>query len=347
MHRLIPLIVLGLVLSACSDATEDPDAVPTPSEESVAPAESSEPAAPEEPPRPSPTERPHPVSIPALMEQEYDGRALRLGRVVYETATQTQYEVTYRGDGLTISGRLAVPKGNGPFPAIVLAHGYIDPDDYVNGQGMTREREWFAGQGYVALHVDYRNHAASSDTRLGELDLRMGYTEDVINAVHALRRWGGPVDDERVAVGGRSMGGGVVYNVLTAQPGLVDAGVVWAPVSSDAVDNYERWIAPDPAREGIADEIVRRYGAPRSNPRFWAGISARTYFDEITEPVLIHHGTSDDTCPIRWSHATARRMDRAGVDVTFEIYEGEEHAFGPQFFASMERTGRFLDRHLR
>jgi dipeptidyl aminopeptidase/acylaminoacyl peptidase len=299
-----------------------------------------------------PTKPPHPVSLPALQQQEYDGTRLRLGTEVYSTATQRQFEVTYRGDGLTISGRIAIPRGKGPFPAIVLAHGYIDPAYYVNGQGMTREREWFADHGYIALHVDYRNHAGSDDTELaeqgrGEVDLRMGYTEDVVNAVLALRDWDGPVDDERMAVGGRSMGGGVVYNVLVAQPGLVDAGVVWAPVSSDAVDNYERWIAPDPGRSGIVDAIDRRYGLPRDNPEFWDGISARTYFEAVTEPVLIHHGTLDDTCPIRWSRDTARLMERDGVDVTLAVYDGEGHAFGPQFFASMERTGRYLDRHVR
>jgi len=298
------------------------------------------------------TEPPHPVSLPAYQDKEYDGARLRLGAEVYSSPTQRQHEVTYRGGGLTISGRIAVPEGEGPFPAIVLAHGYIDPAYYVNGQGMTREREWFADQGYIALHVDYRNHAGSDDTALaqqgrGEADLRMGYTEDVINAVLALRAWDGPVDDDRMSVGGRSMGGGVVYNVLVAQPGLVDAGVVWAPVSSDAVDNYDRWIADDPARQDVVDAIDRRYGLPRDNPEFWDGVSARTYFEDITEPVLIHHGTADDTCPIRWSRETARLMERDGVDVTLAEYPGEGHAFGPQFFASMERTGRFLRQHVR
>ena len=285
--------------------------------------------------------------MPALQQKEYDGARLRLGAEVYSSVTQRQYEVTYRGGGLTISGRIAIPRGKGPFPAIVLAHGYIDPALYVNGQGMTREREWFADHGYIALHVDYRNHAGSDDTRIGEADLRMGYAEDVINAVLALRAWDGPVDDERMAVGGRSMGGGVVYNVLVAQPGLVDAAVVWAPVSSDAVDNYNRWIAHDPVRQNLVAAIDRLYGLPRDNPEFWDGISARTYFDQITEPVLIHHGTADDTCPIRWSRETARLMKRDGVDATLAVYDGEGHAFGPQFFASMERTGRYLDQHVR
>lgn len=329
-----------------SDASPNPAPAPSPEDESRSSSAggSAEPT--------ETTEPPHPVSLPALQDKEYDGGRLRLGPEVSSTSTQVQHEVTYRGGGLTISGRIAVPEGDGPFPAIVLAHGYIDPDVYVNGQGMTREREWFADHGYIALHVDYRNHAGSDDTALarqgmGEADLRMGYAEDVINAVLALRAWDGPVDDDRIAVGGRSMGGGVVYNVLVAQPGLVDAGVVWAPVSSDAVDSYDRWIAHDPERRDIVDAIDGLYGLPRDNPEFWDGISARTYFDDITEPVLIHHGTADDTCPIRWSRETARLMERDGVDVTLDEYPGEGHAFGPQFFASMESAGRFLRRHVR
>jgi dipeptidyl aminopeptidase/acylaminoacyl peptidase len=350
MKRMVPLVVLGLLLTACSGTEDEPGAAPSSlpqsaTSEATPTGEPSEPGTPTEPAEPA--EPPHPVSLPALQQKEYDGRGLRLGAEVYRTASHRQYEVRYRSGDLTITARMAVPDGRGPFPAVVLAHGYIDPAYYVNGQGMTRERAWLGDRGYVAIHVDYRNHAGSSDTRAGELDMRMGYTEDVINAVLALRRWDGPVDDDRIALIGRSMGGGVVYNALVAQPGLVDAGVVFAPVSSDAVDNFERWIAPDPAREGIADEIIRRYGAPRANPEFWRGISARTYFDQVAEPVLIHHGTSDDSCPIRWSRETARLMERAGVDVTFEVYEGEEHAFGPQFFAAMERTDRFLRRHLQ
>ncbi|UMG93139.1 prolyl oligopeptidase family serine peptidase [Nocardioides sp. TF02-7] len=349
------LTTLAVLLAGCTDADDEPsDAAAgppvSPSASSASPSPADE--SPNDPStdtstEPALPEPPHRVSLPTLMRQGPDGGRLRVGAEVYRTATQRQHEATYRSGDLTISGRIAIPDGPGPFPTLVLAHGYIDPDVYVNGQGMTREREWLADHGYVVLHVDYRNHAASDDTRIGELDMRMGYTEDVVNAVHALRRWDGPVDDERMAIVGRSMGGGVVYNALVAHPGLVDAGVSFAPVSSDAVDNFDRWIRPDPTRAGMADEILSRYGTPRGNPAFWDGISARTYFDRITEPVLIHHGTLDDSCPIRWSHETTRLMRRAGVNVTLEVYEGEGHAFGPQFFASMERTHRFLRRHLR
>jgi dipeptidyl aminopeptidase/acylaminoacyl peptidase len=280
------------------------------------------------------------------MGREYDGRGLRLGPELTSTAAYRQHTVTYRSGDLRISGVLNIPRGRGPFPALVLAHGYIDPAIYQNGQGMRRELDRFGSSGFVTLHVDYRNHAGSDDDPAAERDLRLGYTEDVINAVHALRRWAGPVDDERVGLVGRSMGGGVVYNVLAVQPGLVDAAVVFAPVSSKAADNFERWIRPDPSRSGLAARILRRYGEPRDNVEFWRNVSPRTFFDRVTEPVLIHHGTSDDSCPIRWSRRTAAAMERAGVDVTLRVYQGEEHAFGPQWPLSMDRTIEFLRREL-
>ena len=341
MRRWVPVVLLALLGTSCSGADEPgPGTGAAPSSEATSSSSAPEPSASTTP------DAPHPVSLPALAQKSFNGGDLRRGAEVLRTADHVQYSVTWRSGNIRVSGRLAVPRGNGPFPTVVLAHGYIDPAVYVNGQGMTRERAWFGDRGYVALHVDYRGHAESGPDRSGGMDMRMGYTEDVINAVHALRAWDGPVDDERVALVGRSMGGGVVYNALVAVPGLVDAGVVFAPVSSNAVDNYERWIRPDPSRDGLSSRILQEYGEPAANPTFWQGISARTYFADITEPVLIHHGTLDDSCPLRWSRQTHRLMKAAGVDATLEVYQGEGHAFGPQFDRSMERTGQFLEQHL-
>ena len=255
--------------------------------------------------------------------------------------------MTYRSNGLRVSGKLDVPRGKGPFPAVVLAHGYIDPAVYVNGQGMRREQDWLARAGYVVLHTDYRNHAFSADDPTAERRMRLGYTTDVVNAVHALRRTTKvAVDDDRVGLVGRSMGGGVVYNVLVAQPGLVDAAVVFAPVSSRTADNFDRWIRDDPGRGALSDYLLRRHGEPRDNPRFWREVSPRPYFDRITEPVLIHHGAVDATCPLRWSRATLRAMKRAGVDARLDVYPGEDHAFIARWPQSMRRTTAFLRANL-
>lgn len=290
---------------------------------------------------------PHPVSLPALARRGFDGGDLRLGAVRFAGAAYTQYAVDYRSNGLRISGILNVPRGRGPFPALVLAHGYIDPAVYQTGQGLRREQDWLARAGYVVLHTDYRNHAGSSRDPAAGRRMRLGYTVDVVNAVTALRSSPDvPVADDEVGLLGRSMGGGVVYNALVVAPGLVDAAVVFAPVSSSAADNFNRWIRDAPGRDALSDFILDEYGQPRDNRRFWSQVSPRTYFEDVTEPVLIHHGTSDDSVPLRWSRETTRLMRKAGVDVRLQVYPGEEHAFGPDWPLSMRRTVAFLRRHL-
>ena len=153
------------------------------------------------------------------------------------------------------------------------------------------------------------------------------------------------VDPGRVAMLGRSMGGGVTLNALVARPGLVKAAVVFAPVSSDFLDNFRRWTVAE--RPAAARATYQRFGTPGEVPEFYRGLSARSYFDRITEPVLIHHGTLDDSCPIAWSRTTQRLLRRAGADSRLELYRGEQHAFGPQWPHSMEPTVRFLRRQLR
>ena len=346
---------LALVLAGCT--TEGGTAAdPAPSQAPT--AATGESGAAEPAPSPSATERaseaptttvrrPRPVSLPALFVKEYDGGGLRLGEVLARTDAYTRYFVTYRSDGRRVSGILNVPSRRGPHPALVLAHGYIDPSFYVNGQGLMREQDWLARAGYVVLHTDYRNHAQSDADPRSERNLRLGYAVDTINAVHALRSTKAVrVDDDRIGLLGRSMGGGVVYNVLTAQPGLVDAAVVYAPVSSRTADNFNRWIRDDPGRDALSDFILRRYGEPLANPRFWRAVSPRSYFDRITEPVMIHHGTADESCPIRWSRATLRAMRAAGVDARMLTYPGEPHAFIAAWPLSMRRTTAFLDRNL-
>ena len=228
-----------------------------------------------------------------------------------QTAAYTSYDASYRSGHLRVTGVLNVPTGRGPFPAVVLAHGYIDPAYYVSGQGMTRERGYLATQGFVAFHVDYRNHAGSDDDPLAARRLRTGYALDVVNAVQALRRTPQvPVDDDRIGLFGRSMGGGVVYKALEIAPGLVGAATAWASVSSREDENFDHFIREDGDRDPLVDFVEQEYGLPgqAGSAKFWREISARTYFDRITEPVLLVHGSSDSTCPPAWARASYRAL---------------------------------------
>lgn len=347
------MLVLAGCLSAaagCSGVEEIAAPSPAPSSPTPDPITSTTSEAPSRPTTTTtstPTPPPHPVSIESLAQQSYDGRDLQIGDVLDANDAYTRYFVTYASGDLTISGILNIPVGDGPFPTLVLGHGYIDPAIYTNGRGMMREQDYLARAGYAVLHTDYRNHAASSDDPDAELELRLGYTEDVINAVLAIKASGHPhLDPERIGLMGRSMGGGVTYNALVAAPGLVDAAVVYAPVSTSTAENFNRWTRADPGADSVSDAIIAAYGAPEANPEFWQEVSPVTYFDRVTEPILIQHGTADESCPIGWSQQTLAALEAAGADAELITYDGEPHAFEAAWPLSMERTVAFFAEHL-
>ena len=284
------------------------------------------------------------VSLPALMREKLRGGTVRRERRQLTTDAYARYEVTYPSGDLRVSGVLLVPTGKGPFPAVVRNHGYIEPSIYVTGQGLSREQDYLARAGFVVLHTDYRGHAASDAASPLSRETRLGYTRDTINAVQSLKKET-YVDADRVAMLGRSMGGGVTLNALVAKPDLVKAGVVFASVSSRFLDNFDRWTRVE--RPDAAAAFFDEFGTPRQEPGFYRDLSARTYFDRITAPVLMHHGTLDDSCPIAWSRTTLGLLRSAGVRSRLDVYEGEQHAFGRQWPESMRRTVAFLRRELR
>jgi dipeptidyl aminopeptidase/acylaminoacyl peptidase len=345
MRRTTVGAALLLVLAGCSSDME-PAADPSPS---ATPTSSAPPSSgPTQPPNPTEQGDTHPPattypSLPNLMRAEFDGRGLRVLRTEYRTDAYTRQQVTYRSNDTTVSGVLVRPHGKGPFPAVVLNHGYIDPSYYVTGQGLAREQDWLARAGFVVLHTDYRGHAASDPAGDLERETRLGYARDSVNAVLALEKL--PyVDPGKTAMLGRSMGGGVTLDALVAAPGLVDAAVIYASVSSRFLDNLRRWTIPE--RPAAAQALFDQFGTPRKSPAFYRGLSPRTYFDRITEPVLMFHGTADSTCPPAWSRATHGLLRGAGVHSTLVEYPGEEHAFYSRWQDSIVRTVAFLRRQL-
>lgn len=328
---LVATVAVCLLVGCTSEA---PEAGPTSTATSTPTPSQSVAATPTATPPP-----PDPSSLPALFDEDVIGGDLQRVRNLGGTAAYTRHEVTYRSGDLRISGQLLVPRGDGPHPAVVLNHGYIDPDVYVNGQGMAREQDYLARAGFVVLHVDYRGHAASDDTTRLDLELRLGYARDAIAAVKTLRTLD-VVDAERIGMLGRSMGGGVTMNALVADPDIVKAAVIHSSVSSRFVDNFRRWT--EPGRPEQATAIERRFGTVGQSPQFWAGVSPRTYFDRLDASLLMVHGALDDQCPVAWARSTDRALRAAGADAELVVYDGEGHTFAARWADKMARTVTFL-----
>src|SRR5690348_14557326 len=68
----------------------------------------------------------NPLSLPALMREEFTPGRIRQVSVESRTDAYVRSLVTYGAGDVTVSGVLLRPTGPGPFPGIVLNHGYIE-----------------------------------------------------------------------------------------------------------------------------------------------------------------------------------------------------------------------------
>jgi dipeptidyl aminopeptidase/acylaminoacyl peptidase len=284
------------------------------------------------------------LSLQTLWTQTFVGKSFKLDRKVSSNSAYDRYQVSYRSNGLKITGVMNIPKGRGPFPVAILAHGYIDPDIYVTGQGMAREQDYLARRGIVAFHVDYRNHAGSDNDPNFMKKLRYGYTEDVINAALAIKASSNPkFNKNQLSLFGRSMGGAVAYNALISRPGLFDSAVVWASVSTLAWENVQKWMANDP---DVKKYVIGKYGDNKENPSFWRGMSPLSYFDRITDPILVEHGSADTTCPVKWADKAVKRLKANGKTVKYAKRAGAGHTFYDSTFNSaIADTVNFMKRN--
>ncbi len=288
----------------------------------------------------------NPLSLPKLMEMKFDGRGFSVKEILAREKDYTRYLITYKSGKLTISGIMNLPKGRGPFPVLILNHGFIHPKYYTVGRGLKREQDYFARRGYIVIHPDYRNHGLSDkDPRSGS-NFRLGYVEDVINLVLAVKESSKKYfDKENIGMLGHSLGGGICLNIMVTKPDLVKAHVLYAPVSADYYDNFTRWIRK--GRPEIAQKIISQYGTPETNPGFWNNLSAANFIDNVKAPVMLHHGTADKSVPFEWSQRLAQAFKEHEKPLVFHKYPGGRHEFISSWPTFMRRSVEFFDKYLK
>lgn len=295
------------------------------------------------------------VSLQYIQHEKFDGRDLKLVKILAVNETYTRYYITYMSGNLKISGIMNVPKGKGPFPVVITAHGFIDPKYYTIGRGLKREQDYLAKRGYVVLHPDYRNHAGSDKDPDNNLRLNLGYTEDVINAAYAINNSRLKfINKDKIGLLGHSLGGGVALNMMVTKPGLIKAYVLFAPISIDYRDNYYRWIARRednvPRKYGSPsnrEKIEALYGSPEANPAFWDNISPKTFISNVVDPVMAHQGTADQDLPYEWIYKLQDSFKRNNKELKLYLYKGERHEFLNDWPLVMQRSTEFFDTYLK
>ena len=272
------------------------------------------------------------------------------------------------GDGaLALPATLAMPKGAGPFPAVVLVHG-SGPQDRDETIGANRPfldlARGLAERGVAVLRYEKRTRAHPQAFARGDFTVDDETTDDAVAAVDVLRAQP-QVDPARVFVLGHSQGG-MLAPRIAARSGHV-AGIVLfaAPARSllDLLPEQNRYLLREggisPEEQAFLDDLDRKIAALRSDapvtaadtplnlpPAYWRG------FDRIdpvadarasTVPMLLLQGGRD----FQVTNADWQLWRKAFADdprATFRHYPALNHlgiaGEGPGSIAEYGRAGR-------
>jgi len=274
-----------------------------------------------------------PLAVPALRARAYEGGEVKVLQMLSQNAAYVSHLIEYPSDGLRIRGVMKVPRGTGPFPVVLLNHGYYAVTAYRSGSGTDNAGDFLARAGYLTLASDYRGFGGSENDASGQnAGHRVEYAVDVLNLLAAVPSVP-QADAARVGMWGHSMGGEIGLRVLEADRGQRLKGTVFgAPTSGDVRANnrfYAGGAAPD-----VAEQIAFQ-------------LSPINYISWIDSPVALHQGDRDREVDPQWTVQLRDALQGAGKAVEFFWYPGQDHNWSAGWGEITPRTLAFFDRTVR
>ena len=195
--------------------------------------------------------------------------------------------------------------------------------------------QWYADHGYIVVSFDGRGTPRRG--RDWERAIRGNFIDvalnDQVDALRALAKQVPEMDLSRVGVAGWSFGGYFSAMAVLRRPDVFKCGVAGAPVVT--WENYDT-------------TYTERYlGLPQENPEAYRISSVLTYAADLTRPLLIVHGATDDNVYFQHSVQLADALYRAGKPFEFLPLLGTHMISDPMTRLRREvRVAEFFDRNL-
>lgn len=246
-------------------------------------------------------------------------------------------------DGLEIRGYLTLPAGRPAtgLPLVVMPHG-----------GPYARDEWqydpwvqyLASRGYAVLQPNFRGSTGFGRdfVERGTGQWGRGMQDDVDDGVKWLAGQG-TVDLKRVCIMGASYGGYAAMWAAVRNPELYRCAISFAGVSD--VASMLRYSA----KSFSAPRYFRDWRARVQGDKGFEldQISPLKQVEKLTVPLLIAHGTEDDTVPLSQSRRLHDAMLKIKRPHEYVVYEGEGHGFDDPAHSTdfLNRVGTFLDKH--
>ncbi len=261
-------------------------------------------------------------------------------------------EVTVGTGEWKLPGTLTVPKGAGPFPAVVLVHGSgpNDRDETIGANKPFRDlAEGLASRGVVVLRYDKRTKVYPAKVvKEPSFTVKEEAIDDVVAAVTLLRNTK-EVNSKKIFALGHSLGGMLIPRIGKADPriaGLIVMAGATRPLEDIILEQTIYLVSlngtPSPEAQKKIDEVrdmVAKVKSPDLSPNsppmfsapatYWLdlrGYKPAEAAKSLKQPMLIMQGGRDYQSTTAeydgWTKALAGRPN-----VTFKLYPTLNHLF--------------------
>ncbi|MEE4209314.1 MAG: prolyl oligopeptidase family serine peptidase [Parvularcula sp.] len=217
-------------------------------------------------------------------------------------------------DGMMIPGYVTIPKGEGPFPLVVMPHGGPHVSEVVSYD------EWgqlLASAGYMVLQPGYRMTVGWGkkhfDAAYGEHGGKMQDDKDD-GALYLVEQ--GLADPDRMAMFGWSYGGYAALVALSRDPQIYQCAIAGAAVADPAKSYLQRGGGRGPK---AMDDWAERRGK--------IGINPINEVAKVNIPLLMVHGEDDSRVLYYHYKDYKKEFEKQGKTGQFLTLEDADHFY--------------------
>lgn len=267
----------------------------------------------------------------------------------------TESEVTFGEPSWELPGTLTLPKGEGPFPAIILVHGSgpNDRDETLGPNKPFRDLAWgLASKGVAVLRYDKRTKVHGMKFgQMDELTIKEETVDDAVLAFELLRK-DSRIDPKRIFILGHSLGAMVMPRIGLRTPetaGLIFMAGNSRPLEDLIVEQYEYIysIGGEPSEEdklvieslkkqvallksdAFTEDIPREQTPLGTSAAYWLDLKNYKQVEtaqKLKQPLLILHGERDYQVTMQDFNGWKRGL-KDKSNVTFKSYPQLNHLF--------------------
>jgi dipeptidyl aminopeptidase/acylaminoacyl peptidase len=245
-------------------------------------------------------------------------------------------EITYMSGGLRVKGYMVEPKGDGPYPCVIVNRGGNREFSALTPRIVALLMARIASWGYVVVGSQYRGNAGGEGVEeFGGADV-----DDVLNLVPLLESRP-KADAMRLGMFGASRGGMMTYLAL-ARSDRFRAAVIRAGASDLLSTRADR-----PEMDSLFVELIPGYDGKNEEPLIersavrWAGKLPKS------TPILLLHGTADWRVDPHEGLDMARALLDAERPFRLVLLEGGDHRLSEHRQEADRQTRMWFDRYVK